>query len=474
MTTYALAPQIAFGLNGVTDYVVYTYESGGTTPANTWSDNGSTLNANPVVLDANGHKVIYIQTGTAYRFVYKTGVGGTTLADVDPVTVADPAAGSGGTSTVTNLTVTGDATIQGDITVQGDSAVTGNSTVGGTLTVTGAVIGDGIKLTALAPGSRNGTIDAAAAANAITFTYETQASATPSTTDPVSVTRRHQTISTGSTHTVNQTGAVSLVLPSGATLGCASSEVVRIHVGLIRNAGSALELACWTAAVAASTNVKTFRPDELVTTTAIGTGSDSAQTMYSTSARTSQPLVYLGFIEATSGATAGQWASVDKIVNWEPGVPLPGDIVQGPLRTDTGTVATGTTVTPGDDSAALITEGDQYMTLSITQKSPLNFIDTKIQAFLSTSLDNSSVHVSMHRNGATAVRMANTGARVNTPSTYPCAIHDFRQAGATSPCVTTVRAGPSAAATVTFNGVGGAQSFGGTYNSYICKTEVHI
>ena len=73
-----------------------------------------------------------------------------------------------------------------------------NLTATGDVTVTGYIIGNGVKVTSLAPGYRNGTIDASAASNAITVTYETMASATPSATDPVSVARRSETITDGS------------------------------------------------------------------------------------------------------------------------------------------------------------------------------------------------------------------------------------------------------------------------------------
>ena len=282
MTTYVLAPQIAFGLTGAQNYTVNFYDSGGLVAATTWSDAGTTPNSATVTLDANGTAQIYIIAGKSYRAIYKNS-GGTTIRDVDPILVADPT-GTIGTAG-TDLTLTGDLTVV-NIDASGDVTIGDDLTVGGDVTITGDTISNGIKLTALAPGFRNGTIDAAAAANAITFTYETMASATPSTTDPVTVVRRDATITVGTTTKVNQTGAVSLVLPSGATLGCASAEQVRIHVGMIRNAGSALELACWTATVASSKTVNTFDPSALVTTTAIGTGSDSTQTIYSTTART--------------------------------------------------------------------------------------------------------------------------------------------------------------------------------------------
>ncbi len=467
MTTYVLSQVL---LQGVASYKVYTYLSGGLVAANTWSDSGTTLNANPVVLDANGQAKIYIQSGVSYRFIYKTAAD-VTITDIDPIAVADPGAGGSGGTTVTDLTVTNNLTVEGDTTLEGDLDVTGDVTIGGSLTIIGDTISNGVKLSAQAPGARNGTIDAVAAANAITITYETQASATPSATDPVSVTRRHQTISTGSTHTVNLTSATSLVIPSGATLGCASSEAVRIHIGLIRNAGSSLELACWTASVNSSTTILTYDPAELVTSTAIGTGSDSTQTVYSTTARTSQPLVYLGYIEATSGATAGQWSSVDKIANWEPGMPLPGDKVQEKV-TITGAFSSGTTQVPADNTIPQNTEGDQYMTLAITPKSSLNKLTIFAKGQFAASADFTSIYASLFQDTtADALATANATSSGTYGDAWSLIMH-YMKAGTTSATTFKIRAGPNTADTCAFNGAAGA-AFGGVYNSYMMITEIH-
>lgn len=472
MTTYALVNPV-FGLAGTATYKVYTYDSGGLVAANTWSDNGSTLNANPVVLDSNGMKKIYVETGKNYRFIYKTAAD-VTIIDVDPVGVADPAAGSSGSSTVANLTVTNNLTVENDLTVEGDTILNGDVDISGDLTIIGDTISNGIKLTSLAPGFRNGTIDAAAAANAITFTYETMASATPTATDPVSVARRHQTITNGSQTVVNQTGALSLVLPSGATLGCASGEVVRIHVAAIRNAGSAMELVCWTAMVAASLDIRRFDPTELATTTAISAGSDSSQTLYSTTARTSQPMIYLGYIEATSGATAGQWASVDKIVNWEPGVPMPGDLIQA-LSTQTGVYATGTTLMIGDNTIPQNTEGDQYMTLSITPRSSRNLINVFFKGQFSNSVTSTGVTAALFKDSVANALSCGTLAFSAIDAHYTPVINHFLQAGTTSAIAFKIRAGGHAAGTTGFNGITSfGQQFGGVFNSFIEITEYHV
>lgn len=73
--TVAPAAQKYFDSDGIAPLAsgkVYTYSAGTTTPLATYSDAaGSTPNANPITLDANGQALIYVTAGTAYDFVIK-------------------------------------------------------------------------------------------------------------------------------------------------------------------------------------------------------------------------------------------------------------------------------------------------------------------------------------------------------------------------------------------------------------------
>ncbi len=62
---------------------VYFYLPGTLTPTNTWQDQGlTTLNANPVVLDANGEAVIWGAYGFTYRQILKDSLGNTVWDEV--------------------------------------------------------------------------------------------------------------------------------------------------------------------------------------------------------------------------------------------------------------------------------------------------------------------------------------------------------------------------------------------------------
>ena len=130
--------------------------------------------------------------------------------------------------------------------------------------------------------------------------------------------------------------ASSIVLPSGATLGFTANEAGRIYVWEIDNAG--------TVEPALSRTADIFPESNLVSTTAIGADSDSASVMYSTTARTNVACRCVGYIEITTGATAGEWDNnPTKIQNMGPGVKRTG-IVSGTTVAASGTYVDFTSI----------------------------------------------------------------------------------------------------------------------------------
>lgn len=75
------------------DGFVYTYASGTTTPLSTYEDEaGTTLNTNPVILDARGEARIWLIPASTYRFVLKRADGTTVWTQDDISGVADAGA----------------------------------------------------------------------------------------------------------------------------------------------------------------------------------------------------------------------------------------------------------------------------------------------------------------------------------------------------------------------------------------------
>lgn len=151
-------------------------------------------------------------------------------------------------------------------------------------------------------------------------------------------------------------------------------------------------------------------------------------------------------------------------------VKLTGDIVQR-VTTVTGAVATGTTLIPGDNTIPQNTEGDQYMTLAITPTSAANYLDIEV-VWNGTSSVSSHIGVALFQD-STANALAATYVAVSGGGFAQNACFKYRMtAGTTSATTFKVRAGGNTAGTVTFNGVGGAQIFGGVMASSITITEI--
>jgi hypothetical protein len=137
--------------------------------------------------------------------------------------------------------------------------------------------------------------------NALTISAKTRAGANASATDPAMIAQRSATAGNGDFNLRTITGALSLVVSSGSTLGMADSDSAPAYVYVIDNAG-AQELAV---------SRKFFGVQGIVSTTAEGGagGADSGTVMYSATARSNVPFRCVGRIVAPQ-TTAGTWAAV--------------------------------------------------------------------------------------------------------------------------------------------------------------------
>lgn len=119
---------------------------------------------------------------------------------------------------------------------------------------------------------------------------------------------RSTTLGSGAVTTVSGTPA-NLVISSGSTLGTVSGQISRIAVLAINNAGT-IELAAVN--IAGGNNL-----DEttLISTTAEGGagGADSANVIYSATARSNAAFRVIGYVESTQAA-AGTWATAPSTV----------------------------------------------------------------------------------------------------------------------------------------------------------------
>jgi hypothetical protein len=149
-----------------------------------------------------------------------------------------------------------------------------------------------------------------------------------------------------------------------------------------------------------------------------------------------------------------------------------GSVVVQVVNTQTGAVATGTTLIPHDDTIPQNTEGDQYMTLAITPSSATNTLKIDVVVHLSNSAAN-QWHTAAIFQDSTANALAAGISRFEPTATAMSivAFSHYMTSGTTSSTTFKVRAGCQLAGTTTFNGQAGARLLGGVLASSITITE---
>lgn len=134
----------------------------------------------------------------------------------------------------------------------------------------------------------------------ITATVAT--SALTVTLNPTRLDFRSSTLSSGTINTRYVQTAISLTVPSGATLGTTNGVASKLTVIALDNAGT-VELAIMNAG---SSTI--LDESALISTTILDSASDSADVAYSTTARSNVPFRVVGYIASTQ-ATAGTWST---------------------------------------------------------------------------------------------------------------------------------------------------------------------
>lgn len=146
----------------------------------------------------------------------------------------------------------------------------------------------------------NYSIAVSVGSNALTVALKAADGSDASATNPIDAVFRNSAVGTG-TSTIRQvTGALSMTVSSGSTLGHSNALMSPIYVYLIDNSGT-VELAVATGP----------HSDELLISTSAEGGAgaaDSISTIYSTTARSNVPAICIAKMESTQ-TTAGTWAT---------------------------------------------------------------------------------------------------------------------------------------------------------------------
>lgn len=145
-------------------------------------------------------------------------------------------------------------------------------------------------------GSSQFSVSAAVAANALTVGLS-----------PCKMDFRNATLTNGASVSRNISTALSLVVPSGATLGTINATPARLVLLAIDNAGTVEP------AIVNLAGGNNLDETTLISTTAISAGAAAANVIYSTTARANVPFRVVGFVDITE-VTAGTWATAPTVI----------------------------------------------------------------------------------------------------------------------------------------------------------------
>lgn len=149
-----------------------------------------------------------------------------------------------------------------------------------------------------------------------------------------------------------------------------------------------------------------------------------------------------------------------------------GSVIQR-VNTQTGSVSTGTTQMPLDDTIPQNTEGDEYMTLAITPTNASNILYIDVLLNAATTVGASSqFSVALFQDSTAGALAAVAQGAIDSGQMMSVRLTHKMTAGTTSATTFKVRAGGNGAGTTTFNGRSSGRIFGGVMASSITITEI--
>jgi hypothetical protein len=262
-----------------------------------------------------------------------------------------------------------------------------------------------------------------AAGSNLTITMTGANGSAPSATNPVSIPFRSGTLAGGQPSWGIITSAITLVIPSGATLGTSSSNVpFRIWLYASYNGGTP-QLAA--AVCSLSTQIYPCASWEYtrITSTTISGLATSAGVLYATAGVSSDPVRIIGYCDFASGlATAGSWASACTTLQlFGPGIKKPGDVVQTVVATTTTpTTFSGSTVS---NKTALSLAG------TITPSATVNLVKATAWGSMAVNTSATGTNVAVIQiyrgTGTTAIGNISIGNSNSTASGVTSPVGDF-------------------------------------------------
>ncbi len=143
------------------------------------------------------------------------------------------------------------------------------------------------------------------------------------------------------------------------------------------------------------------------------------------------------------------------------------------VNTQNGTLATGTTAIPIDNTIPQITEGVEYMTLAVTPTSATNKL--KIDVVFNGGVDSASwMIVALFQDSTANAIAAATNFVTTNGASGMTTFSYYMTSGTTSATTFRVRAGTTGGIRLSFNGGTGSQFMGGVMASSITITEIAV
>jgi hypothetical protein len=209
-------------------------------------------------------------------------------------------------------------------------------------------------------GGFNGTVSASVSGNALTFAVKTAKGVDPSTSDPVRFTVPN---GTGGFTERSITSALSITIPSGATLGAVTGQAFRIWIALFDDAGTPRLAVKVFVQYGTNTYIGTAnegKPDSVATN-----GSNVLSWYNPTTVITSKYWRFIAYATYETGITAGTYSVAPGVLNLvDASTPRPGTQVQyriakgsvSPSISVSSTSASGLSLSIGPSSAASLME----------------------------------------------------------------------------------------------------------------------
>ncbi len=176
-----------------------------------------------------------------------------------------------------------------------------------------------------------------------------------------------------------------------------------------------------------------------------------------------------------NGTTATTQAQVDNSTKVATDAYVDRVGVQQIVVTQTGAVATGSTIMPLDDTIPQIGEGDQYMSVAITPKSATSKLLIQVVASLDHNLGSANnIVMALFQDSTNNALAAVYSASSAQFEGMTLVLNYEMTSGTTSATTFKLRAGPALASVVTFNGANTARLLGGVMASSIIIKEIGI